>query len=1187
MSFLVYLLKAEPMNATDFETMLYDCVFPLPCHTIVHPSLPPGHYYLYGCFPGTLFNFNKHIKKQYANYTATEVTQEDFITEITTNATAQAIIERNTSEVHKGDESTSVYTFYNNNNRFTPNCMPFVDQFLEDGAARGSRKLVTIDANRPLFVRSNDPAHQPFGFCLDYSVFVNDEHPDTPLWDQVAIGQPIAPPPGHLFHLFFADQAETNTQDCLSDAIGCTEHRDISDYIDYLGFDMNGQNIYKDTRSYCSLPTVDGASTVDLSLQLYTKAINSISRLTSIFPFHILQPKTAKLRMDFIQSFTQLAPSRQALTIINSIARNSGVEQTLKFVYHMIMYHSIPDETIFHILKWICIDNDQSLRDHTWNIMENIIHGRPNLLLIRRPIRIPPMSGIHVSNFGSQYPPNESSKHPTYNMSLAELACYVENNGILEITVGSSYTGEPFPTTMDTLLRFPIITYGAELLIDRNPHYFERNPEARPLWSLAHNFSLNGPDKERDMAEFLRVIARLKKMPGFSSKIPHFPTIEDLCIINAKYSLYNTIKAHGINIQVREPHCAELPDCCSALGIIITAMAPALLKDYHQCFTQASHHVSDRLIIDSVNLFGFRVYPLYTIRFKDSSWPLYLRGTKIPFVSLIYKIMDIEDFVTMLNLPGLPLVDKMVINMIHWYEFLPKGIKVAKPDFETGTLLDVYLMVGSIKAIKHLISTYGVQWITKQTETLIQKRSQAEQKVIKSLVADHRLIMGLDTKIRGGGGKSLSSSKKKTGKTKATLSHAQSQSLPLQNDDATTMDQTKKEDIEVVVDSLADTHIQSQAQSIITTSTTYSSIQPPPPVIQIEQYERTVGKFKFSRKTIIGRGSNGTLVYKGVCVTDNLVRFFGMEENDDYFYLATSLCEMSLQELVEAHIDRFKSLDEQTLINDIVNGVRFLHNNNIIHNDLNPRNILFKDNHLFITDMGLSKMSVETSFAFTHAPSGQGGYFPAEVINNQRKTNSVDIFALGCLMYYILTDGGHPFGDNQHIRAFKILHNEFNINQLTDQPCVTDLIKQMISLDSSSRPTINMVINHPFFWDINKRIMFINRVFQTIQNQPHSYLNKVIVNQWNKSIDSRLLDQLESQYNYNSAKDLIRCIRNTTQHHHQLFKDAQKKTLFFDSQQSAFQYFEQRHPTLIVQLYRRFINTDDASSDNLKDYFVS
>ncbi|GAM20182.1 hypothetical protein SAMD00019534_033570 [Acytostelium subglobosum LB1] len=398
--------------------------------------------------------------------------------------------------------------------------------------------------------------------------------------------------------------------------------------------------------------------------------------------------------------------------------------------------------------------------------------------------------------------------------------------------------------------------------------------------------------------------------------------------------------------------------------------------------------------------------------------------------------------------------------------------------------------------------------------------------------------------------------------------------------------------------------------------------KPTPVAVEQDVYDRTVGKFKFSKKLIIGRGSNGTLVYKGVWCdkvpvaikemrkgfntliekevdiliqltamsnSDNLVRFFGKEETEDYIYLATSLCEMSLQELVEAHKTRFQSLTKRSLINDIVSGVQFLHSNRIIHNDLNPRNILFKDNHLFITDMGLSRMSVETSFAFTHMPSGQGGYFPAEVITDQRKTNSVDIFSLGCLIHFILTEGGHPFGDNIHRRVSKIIDNQFDLHQLMDD-YATDLITQMIAHDSTMRPSIESVVHHPFFWDINKKIMFIIRVFQTIQNQPHSYLSndttKIVVEHWNKTVDSRLLDQLESQYNYNSTKDLIRCIRNTTQHHHQLFKDAQKKTLFFDSQQSAFQYFEQRHPTLIVQLYRRFINTDDAQSDNLKDYFV-
>lgn len=41
--------------------------------------------------------------------------------------------------------------------------------------------------------------------------------------------------------------------------------------------------------------------------------------------------------------------------------------------------------------------------------------------------------------------------------------------------------------------------------------------------------------------------------------------------------------------------------------------------------------------------------------------------------------------------------------------------------------------------------------------------------------------------------------------------------------------------------------------------------------------------------------------------------------------------------------------------------------------------------------------------------AGLGGYFAPEVILEGRKTRKVDVFSAGCLAFYILTLGGHPF----------------------------------------------------------------------------------------------------------------------------------------------------------------------------------
>jgi len=60
----------------------------------------------------------------------------------------------------------------------------------------------------------------------------------------------------------------------------------------------------------------------------------------------------------------------------------------------------------------------------------------------------------------------------------------------------------------------------------------------------------------------------------------------------------------------------------------------------------------------------------------------------------------------------------------------------------------------------------------------------------------------------------------------------------------------------------------------------------------------------------------------------------------------------------------------------------------------------------------------------------------------------VDIFALGCLYYYTLTGGGHPFGD-RYEREVNIMKNAKNLELLQrfgeEGTEAMDLIEKMLS----------------------------------------------------------------------------------------------------------------------------------------------
>ena len=72
----------------------------------------------------------------------------------------------------------------------------------------------------------------------------------------------------------------------------------------------------------------------------------------------------------------------------------------------------------------------------------------------------------------------------------------------------------------------------------------------------------------------------------------------------------------------------------------------------------------------------------------------------------------------------------------------------------------------------------------------------------------------------------------------------------------------------------------------------------------------------------------------------------------------------------------------------------------------------------------------------------------------QLQTVSVDIFSMGCLIYYVLTDGQHPFGDTSCL--FNIITNNYSLAGLDAfdgkiKETAKPLIEQMINYDPTQR----------------------------------------------------------------------------------------------------------------------------------------
>ena len=206
---------------------------------------------------------------------------------------------------------------------------------------------------------------------------------------------------------------------------------------------------------------------------------------------------------------------------------------------------------------------------------------------------------------------------------------------------------------------------------------------------------------------------------------------------------------------------------------------------------------------------------------------------------------------------------------------------------------------------------------------------------------------------------------------------------------------------------------------------------------------------------------------------ENIVRLYFMSKNANFVHVVLELCLGYLSEFVEQHY----MYNELNIMRQITNGLAFLHSHNIIHRDLKPMNILYQDvnsEYVFkLTDFGLGRQLNELQTSYTTITSGTKGWRAPELINGSNKlTNKADIFALGCIYYYIASHSKHPFGSVIE-REVNITKNKvvMDLNDYLNENLALEaqyLINNMINRAYKDRPSCNDILQHPLYWTENK-----------------------------------------------------------------------------------------------------------------------
>ncbi|WFC97703.1 MAPK-activated protein kinase Srk1 [Malassezia yamatoensis] len=226
----------------------------------------------------------------------------------------------------------------------------------------------------------------------------------------------------------------------------------------------------------------------------------------------------------------------------------------------------------------------------------------------------------------------------------------------------------------------------------------------------------------------------------------------------------------------------------------------------------------------------------------------------------------------------------------------------------------------------------------------------------------------------------------------------------------------------------------------------------------------------------------------------SIVQLLSFTESEEHCFIVLEL--VNGGELFE-QIVKLTYLSEalsRHVILQVAHGIRFMHEEcGIVHRDIKPENLLFEaidmipsktpirrpyddekmDEGEFrhgvggggigrvkIADFGLSKIVWEKN---TKTPCGTVGYAAPEIVRDEQYSKSVDMWALGCVLYTVLC-GFPPFYDE----SIKTLTEKVSKGQYTFlspwwddiSDSAKDLVSNLLTVDVEKRFTIDQFLAH-------------------------------------------------------------------------------------------------------------------------------
>ncbi|CAD8105505.1 unnamed protein product [Paramecium primaurelia] len=309
----------------------------------------------------------------------------------------------------------------------------------------------------------------------------------------------------------------------------------------------------------------------------------------------------------------------------------------------------------------------------------------------------------------------------------------------------------------------------------------------------------------------------------------------------------------------------------------------------------------------------------------------------------------------------------------------------------------------------------------------------------------------------------------------------------------------------------------------------------------------------------------------------HLVKILHVNQQEKECYIFMEYCQQGdLDNFIKQKLKRttYLTIEEiLSILDQIIQGYRELHQCRIIHRDLKPANILLGNNGYFqITDYGVSKILDNPNLLANQSQIGTPSYAAPQVLKGDNYSNKCDVYSLGIIIYELIYQKiPSPYFDRQNIFGATRKTKDQNVlidnlpptlrgGTVQEKEKLLKFLNQSLAFEESSRISWEELFQ--MFPYQCSQITLTSESNQSSQLIPSSISNQVVSN-----IQQQSNVQISNQFDNNNNKVL-----------QQPIKDVQRSNITQQSSIQSYNYSNNQSSILIQP-----IDGDIPHNQNLQD----